>query len=88
MQALVTNAHENRYGISRAGFGYRWHVADSRFDIAANRNEPNRFGWVVEVDPWDPKSKPVKRTALGRFKHESAALSVDADDRVALIYGR
>jgi uncharacterized protein len=85
--SFVTNAHENRYGVSRNGFGYRWHVADPRFDIAANRNEPNRFGWVVEVDPWDPKSKPVKRTALGRFKHESAALSVDADNHVALYMG-
>jgi hypothetical protein len=85
--SFVTNAHENRYGISRAGFGYRWHVADPRFDVAVNRNEPNRFGWVVEVDPWDPKSKPVKRTALGRFKHESAALSVDSDNRVALYMG-
>ncbi len=79
--------HEKRYGISSGGFGYRWHEADPRFDIRANPNEPNRFGWVVEVDPWNPNSTPVKRTALGRFKHESAGVVVDGDNRVAVYMG-
>jgi secreted PhoX family phosphatase len=89
-EALATaplTAHENRYGISRAGFGYRWHEVDDRFDIRKNANEPNRFGWVVEIDPFDPTSKPVKRTALGRFKHESAAVVVDANKQVAVYMG-
>ena len=64
-----------RYGISRNGFGYLWHTVDPRFDIAKNPREADRFGWVTEIDPFDPTSTPVKRTALGRFKHESCAVT-------------
>ena len=77
----------NRYGLSTAGFGYRWHTTDPRWDMAANPNEPNHFGWVVEIDPYDPRAQPVKRTAMGRFKHESAQYVVDRDDRVAFYMG-
>jgi secreted PhoX family phosphatase len=66
------NDLEKRYGVSKDGFGYQWHKAEPRFDLAKNRKELNRFGWVVEVDPWNPESTPVKRTALGRIKHEGA----------------
>lgn len=52
-----------RYGISNVGFGYRWHLADPRFDVALNPNELNRFGWVTEIDPMDPtRSAPHRLT--------------------------
>ncbi len=87
--AFTPSAHERRYGITATGFGYRWHVADPRFDLNApgNRNEPNRFGWVVEIDPWNPNSTPVKRTALGRIKREGAWVVVDEERRVAVYMG-
>ncbi|WP_049565570.1 PhoX family protein [Streptomyces sp. SBT349] len=66
---------QDRYGVSAAGGGYRWHEADPRFDLAANPNEINRFGWIVEIDPREPGAKPVKRTALGRFKHEGCTVT-------------
>jgi len=80
-------AHERRYGLSERGGGYRWADFDTRFNASLNPNEPNRFGWVVEIDPFDPTAMPVKRTALGRFKHESATLSVGGDNRVAFYMG-
>jgi uncharacterized protein len=71
----VRNDLEARYGVSAAGFGYNWHLAEPRFDLAVNRNELNRFGWVVEIDPLDASSVPVKRSALGRIKHEGALVT-------------
>lgn len=76
-----------RYGLAAAGFGYRWHTTDPRWDLTTNPNEPHLFGWVVEIDPFDPKSMPVKRTALGRFKHESAQYVVDKNLDIAFYMG-
>jgi len=78
---------QRRLGVTDKGFGYRWQEFDERFDAAKHPNEPNRFGWVVEIDPWDPTSTPVKRTALGRFKHEGAAVTLAPDNRVVVYQG-
>jgi len=77
----------SRYGISTTGFGYRWHEVDPRFNADMNPLEPNLFGWVVEIDPFNPESTPVKRTAMGRFKHESAQVAVSKGNRVAFYMG-
>lgn len=68
-------------------FGYRWNEIDERFNCNINRNEPNLFGWRVEIDPFDPDRVPVKRTAMGRFKCESAQLVIDHEDHVAYYMG-
>ncbi len=78
---------EKRYGITQQGLRYRWHEHDLRFDTAKHPNEVHRFGWVVEVDPFDPTSTPIKRTALGRFKHEGATTRLAPDGRVAVYMG-
>jgi secreted PhoX family phosphatase len=80
-------AGQARYGVSANGFGYRWHTVDPRFDADANPNEPHRFGWVVEIDPFAPASTPIKRTALGRVKHENAELVVAANGKVVVYMG-
>jgi uncharacterized protein len=78
---------QSRYGIAKAGAGYRWHEHDERFDASRHPNEPNRFGWVVEVDPFDPQSQAVKHTALGRFKHEGAWVTLGPDNHVVVYMG-
>ena len=65
-------AEHKRYNINEKGLGYRWHEFDERFDAAKHRTSRISFGWVTEIDPFDPQSAPVKRTALGRLKHEGA----------------
>ena len=62
-----------------------WELVDDRFDAAANPNEAFRFGWVVEVDPMSRTAAPVKRTALGRFKHECAT-TIASKDGKAVVY--
>jgi secreted PhoX family phosphatase len=78
---------QKRYGASVASKDIGWHLHDPRFDLAKNPNELNRHGWVVEIDPFDPHSTPVKRTALGRFKHENAALGETRDGRAVVYMG-
>ncbi|SDB41644.1 hypothetical protein SAMN03159382_03296 [Pseudomonas sp. NFACC23-1] len=78
---------QKRYGATVTSREINWHLYDPRFDLAKNPNELNRHGWVVEIDPFDPESTPVKRTALGRFKHENAALAQTNDGRAVVYMG-
>jgi secreted PhoX family phosphatase len=65
----------------------RWDSVDTRFDLTQEPNEANRFGWIVEVDPYDRKSTPRKHTALGRLKHEGANIRLTSDGRAVAYMG-
>lgn len=82
------SAHEKRWGLRKGGAGgYRWHEHDARFDAVKNPNEANRFGWIVEIDPANPSSTPVKRTALGRAAHEGATIAMTKDGHAVVYMG-
>ncbi len=90
--SAADEAHEvspelQRYGVSASDWGYGWAKIDDRFEVSKSPNEPNRHGYVVEIDPRLPDSAPKKRSALGRFKHENAELVVNNDGRVVVYMG-
>ena len=82
------NVQEKRYGIAKNGkdWGYKWAQTDTRFDVSIEPHEPNRHGWVLEVDPTG-QHIPKKLTALGRFKHENAELVIAANGHVVVYLG-
>lgn len=78
---------QQRYGLPTHRSYFRWDDFNPRFNYAKEPNEPNRFGWIVEIDPFNPASVPKKRTALGRFAHENAAHTFTKDGRIVIYMG-
>lgn len=64
-----------------------WGEYNERWDLQKNPAEPLHVGWIVEIDPFDPKSKPKKLTALGRCKHEGCNVYINTDQRVVAYTG-
>ncbi len=85
VSALPEAASMKRYGVP--GRWYAWGQYHDRFNIDKEPNEPNRFGYIVEVDPFNPDSTPIKHTALGRFRHEGAETTVASDGRLVIYSG-
>lgn len=96
-RSFAPTPEQQRYGLEAKGYVYkidgqevsvyRWWEADPRFDLAHPSCDADRFGYVVEIDPLRPDSKPVKRTALGRFRHENAEFTLAKDGRVVVYMG-
>ena len=84
-----TSVADRRYGLADRATSRGWEEIEPRFDArnAGYENEPNRFGWIVEVDPLNPGEAPVKHTALGRFKHEGANVTVAKNGHVVAYMG-
>jgi uncharacterized protein len=85
--ANAGRATDKRYGIGTGASERKWERFDKRFDVAQEPNEVHRFGYVVELDPYDPSSAPRKHTALGRFKHEGATVRLTRDGRPVVYSG-
>jgi uncharacterized protein len=77
----VLSCEENvdDYGapLEQGGFGYGWDQSYVK----------EHQGWVTEVDPYTPSSTPMKRTAMGRFRHENVAIRLSANNRVVAYMG-
>ncbi|MEH0108436.1 PhoX family phosphatase [Tersicoccus sp. MR15.9] len=84
-----TSAEDKRYGLKDAPSTYGWEADEQRWDTrnTGYENASNHFGWIVEIDPQNPTSTPVKHTAMGRFKHEGANVRVDGEGRVVAYMG-
>ncbi|WP_415947422.1 PhoX family protein [Streptomyces sp. KLOTTS4A1] len=85
--ANASSDTDQRYGLRSGPSGRKWERFDKRFDLAQEPNEAHRFGYVVELDPYDPDSTPVKHTAIGRFKHEGATVRLTRDGRPVVYSG-
>ncbi|MFJ6028604.1 PhoX family protein [Pseudarthrobacter sp. NPDC092424] len=84
-----TSAGDKRYGLTSKATARQWELDDPRFDTrnAGYENESNRFGYIVEVDPFDPTSTPKKHSSLGRFKHEGANVIIAESGHVVAYSG-
>ncbi len=85
-KGTAEEAHHRDMGLMEEVY-FNWDRYYPRFNLATEPHEPNRFGWMVEIDPYDPTSTPKKRTALGRFKHEGAGFTFAPDKRVVVYSG-
>lgn len=98
--AEVRPREQVRHGVDGTS-RYDWELADSgldqyiRFDVTPQdggsaetdyRNEANTYGYMVEIDPFSPESKPQKRTALGRFGHEGVIFAPTKEGEPVVCY--
>ena len=67
----------------------RWNISKlglSTDGVDDYRNELNTYGYIVEIDPYNKTAAIKKRTALGRFAHESAAFSKRVEGKPLAVY--
>lgn len=64
-----------------------WGMFHESWNLDLHPQAGTHAGWIVEIDPYDPHSVPVKRTALGRCKHEGCDVVINPDGRVVVYMG-
>ena len=64
-----------------------WGKYHHHWNLDDHRHAGMHAGWIVEIDPFDPKFLPIKRTALGRFKHEGCDVHINKDKKVVVYMG-
>ena len=90
--SVARQFEEPALALDASSFGYPsgWPMRDkapAQFDVGGNPHGPALYGWIVEIDPYDPASTPKKRTALGRKKNECATTALTRDGRVVVYMG-
>jgi len=84
---LLEFKNYTNYGIGKKSSRYAWSQYVARFNLQKERNEANKYGYIIEINPLDPNSTPIKRTSLGRFKHEAATITISKDSKVVVYMG-
>lgn len=67
----------------------RWNISKTGTSTDGSddyRNELNTMGYIVEMDAYDKTKLAKKRTALGRFAHESAAFGKPVAGKPLAVY--
>ena len=85
----TTAANANRGWNTAPAADPRWNISKlgaSTDGVDDYRNELNTFGWMVEIDPYDKTVAVRKRTAMGRFAHESATFGLLTAGKGVTVY--
>ncbi len=89
-QAEKTGEYESydRFGLQGSKTARSaWGQFHDRWNLDRHPRAGLHAGWIVEIDPYDPAFVPVKRTALGRCKHEGCDVVINWDGRVVMYMG-
>jgi hypothetical protein len=71
---------------------FTWEMSQGKIEEIGGQGNPlgyagNKYGWMVEVDPANPKDYGTKHSWLGRFRHEAVAIRAEAGKPVAFYSG-
>lgn len=85
LAAGETKSDHLLHGVPGGASETHYELFYDHFDVTKDPNGPFKYGWVSEIDPYDPAKPPVKRSALGRFKHEAATVVIQYPTKQARI---